>query len=254
LARAKVLYEAHGIAQKDLEQAIADQQNAEGALKAARDGVLVFGKTLAETDRMVADRKIDPVLVVPSPITGRITARVAQPGLFVQPGVAPAPYNVADLSVMWLVANVAESDSPSLRVGQNIKVSVMAFPGRLFEGKIARIGTSVDPNVHTVIARAEIEDPKHELRPNMIARFRVEIAAPQRSVALPVNGVVREGDGTMTAWVTTDRHRFNRKILKVGLQQGGFRQVVEGLQPGELTVTDGAVLLSNMAAGSPPTN
>jgi hypothetical protein len=90
-----------GIAQKDLEQAVSDQQSAEGALKAARDAVRVFGKTEAEIDRYVATRKIDPLLVVPCPITGEITARNAAPGLFVQPGNPPAPYTVADISTMW---------------------------------------------------------------------------------------------------------------------------------------------------------
>jgi membrane fusion protein, heavy metal efflux system len=74
----------------------------------------------------VAARRIDPQLVVKSPITGKITARNAQPGLLVQPGNAPAPYSVADVSLMWMVANVPESDSSSMKVGQAVQVSVMA--------------------------------------------------------------------------------------------------------------------------------
>lgn len=254
LERAKVLSNTEGLAQKDFEQAVSDQQNAEGALKAARDLVQIFGKTPAETDRIVASRKVDPVLVVPSPVNGRVTARNAQPGLFVQPGSGTAPYNVADLSTVWLVANVAESDSPRLKVGQEVKVSMMAYPGRLFEGRLARLGTAIDPNLHTLTARAEIEDPSHELRPGMIATFRVAVAPSQLSLALPVNGVVREGDGTMTAWVTGDNHHFQRRIIRTGIQQDGMRQVLEGLKPGEQVVTDGAILLSNMAAGSSANN
>src|SRR6202042_2375435 len=85
LTRLKTLYETRAISQKDLEQAISDQQTAEGALRAARDSVRIFGKTDAEMDRMIAERKVDPTLVVSSPISGRITARNAAPGLFVQP-------------------------------------------------------------------------------------------------------------------------------------------------------------------------
>jgi cobalt-zinc-cadmium efflux system membrane fusion protein len=252
LARAKNLYENQGIAQKDLEQAISDQQTAEGALKAARDAVQVFGKSSAEIDKMIAQRRIDPTLVVPSPIAGKITARNAQPGLFVQPGNDPAPYNVADLSALWLLANVPESDSPHVRTGQSVKIAVMAYPGRQFEGLITRIAETVDPNVHTLTARSEIKDPDHLLRPGMIASFKIAIAAPQRAVALPVNGLVREGDGTLTAWVTTDQHNFSRRIVEAGIQQGGFRQIIDGLRPGELAATDGAVLLDNMAAGGTP--
>src|SRR5580658_650488 len=75
-----------GIAEREKEQATSDQQTAEGALKAARDAVLVFGKTNAEIDQMIASRKIDPALVVRSPIAGKITYKVAQPGFLVQPG------------------------------------------------------------------------------------------------------------------------------------------------------------------------
>ena len=90
LARAKDLYTTSvGVPQRELEQAISDQQTAEGALKAARDAVLVFGKTDGEMDQMIASRKIDPALVVRSPIRGKITYKNAQPGFFVQPGNPP---------------------------------------------------------------------------------------------------------------------------------------------------------------------
>jgi cobalt-zinc-cadmium efflux system membrane fusion protein len=112
LERDRKLHETKGISDKDLDQATSDQMSADAALKAARAAVHVFGKSDAEIDRMVANRRIDPVLIVRSPLTGRVTARNAQPGLLVQPGSGTAPYAVADLSVMWMVANVAEADSP----------------------------------------------------------------------------------------------------------------------------------------------
>jgi cobalt-zinc-cadmium efflux system membrane fusion protein len=253
LERAKKLYETQGVAQKELQQAISDQQAAEGALKAARDAVSIFGKTEAEIDQIVAKRRIDPVMVVPSPITGRITARNAAPGLLVQPGTPPAPYSVADISTMWMVAYVSESDSPLFHVGQEVKVKLMAFPGRVFEGKITTVGATVDPATHRLMVRSEISDPKHELRPGMLATFTIRTGAPVRSIAIPVDGVVREGDGTMAAWVTIDRHRFVQRPLKLGLQKDGWYQIVEGLKPGELVVTEGGVFLSNMLE-VPPTD
>src|SRR5262249_31886358 len=136
LARLGELYKKRGVSQKDMEQAASDQQNAESALRAARDSGRLFRQTDAEVDRIVAERKADPILVVPSPITGRITARNAAPGLFVQPGNWPPPYSVADISTMWMLANVAENDSPAFRVGQEVKVRVNAFPDRTFDGRI----------------------------------------------------------------------------------------------------------------------
>jgi membrane fusion protein, heavy metal efflux system len=246
LTRAKQLFETQGIAEKDMQQAVSDQQAAEGALKGARAGVRVFGKTDAQIDSIVEKRKIDPALVVRSPISGRVTARFAQPGLLVQPGNAPAPYSVADLSTMWMLANVAESDSPLFHLGQDVRVKVMAFGDRDFAGKISMLGATVDAGTHTMLVRSDVRDPKHELRPGMFATFVIDTGAPAHAVAVPVDTVVREGDGTMTVWVTTDRRHFTRRTVKVGLLQDGFDEILDGLQPGEQVVVENAVFVSNM--------
>jgi cobalt-zinc-cadmium efflux system membrane fusion protein len=251
LARVKDLYGTNGVSEREIEQATSDQQTAEGALKAARDAVRLFGKSEDDIARIAATRQIDPALVVPSPVTGWVTARNAQPGLLVQPGNPPAPYVVSDLGLKWMVANVTESDSPLFHLGQPVQAKVMAYPGRVFEGKITRMGAAVDPNTHRVMVRCEILDPKHELLPGMLASFVIRVQDPVESVAIPMNGVVRNGDGTMAAWVTGDRHRFAQKILKLGLQYNGQYQVLEGLRRGELAVTDGAVFISNMLEAPP---
>jgi cobalt-zinc-cadmium efflux system membrane fusion protein len=163
----------------------------------------------------------------------------------VQPGNPPAPYIVADISTMWMLANVAESDSPAFKVGQEVKVSVMAFPNRTFDGHISTIASSVDPNTHRLLVRSEIADPRHELRAGMFANFVIRTGEPVRSPAIPLDGVVREGDGTMTAWVTADRRRFTRRTIKVGLVRDGYDQILEGIQAGDLVATEGALFLSN---------
>jgi membrane fusion protein, heavy metal efflux system len=246
LARLRKLYETRAVSQHDVEQATSDQMTAEGALRTGRDAVRIFGKTDAEIDQIVKESKADPTLVVPSPITGRVTARNAAPGLFVQPGNAPAPYSVADISTMWMLANVAESDVPAFRVGQAVKVSLLAFPGEIFDGRIVTTDSMVDPNTHRMMMRSEIKDPKHELRAGMFANFIIQTGDPVRSLALPLNGVVREGDGTMTVWVTSDRRRFTQRTVRTGIQKDGYRQILEGLQAGELVASDGAIFLSFM--------
>jgi membrane fusion protein, heavy metal efflux system len=248
LARLKDLYTTQAVSQHDVEQATSDQQTAEGNLRAARDAVRIFGKTDADIDRIVSQRIADPTLVVPSPIAGRITARSAAPGLLVQPGNAPAPYIVADIDTMWMLANVAENDSPAFRAGQQVQVKLGAFPDRMFDGKIKTIGAAVDPNTRRVLVRSEINDPEHELRSGMFGNFTISIGAPQRSLAVPLDGVVREGDGTQTVWTTSDRRRFTKQTVKIGEQREGYRQILEGLQPGQLVATDGAIFLSNMLA------
>jgi len=240
-----------GIAQRELEQATSDQQTADGALEAARDAVRVFGKTNAEIDQMIASRKIDPALVVHSPISGKITSYNAPPGLMVQPGNAPAPYTVSNVSVKWMLANVIESDIALLHLGEPVQVKVMAYPNRVFRAKVSKIYPAVDPNTHRATVRSEIEDPKDELRPGMLANFVIRVEDSAAGIAIPANGVVREPDGTMTAWVTTDRHHFLQRTIKIGLRRDDRVQILDGLRRGELVVTDGAVFLSNMLAAPP---
>jgi cobalt-zinc-cadmium efflux system membrane fusion protein len=246
LARATNLLKAGGSAQKDVDQSTSDQQTAEGAYKAARDAVRIFGKNDAEIDQVVDMRKVESTLRVLSPITGRIVARNAAPGLLTQPGNAPAPYSVANLSTMWMLANVIESDAPAYRLGQDVEVRVPAYPAKVFKGHVTTLGLVIDPNSHRLMVRSEIDDPEHQLRAGMYASFVIHVGDPVRSLAVPANGVVREGDGTMTVWVTSDRRRFTKRTVKVGLQQDDWNQILEGLEPGETVVTDGAVFLSNI--------
>ena len=245
LARASMLLKAGGSAQKDVDQATSDEQTAEGNFKAAKNSVRIFGKTDAEIEQIVAERKVDSTLLVPSPISGRVVARNAAPGFLTQPGNAPAPFSVADLSTMWMLANVIETDTPAYNLGQEVEVRVPAYPDKIFKGHVTTIGAMIDPNSHRQLVRSEIEDPQHLLRSGMFASFVIRVGDPVRSLAVPAEGVVREGDGTMTVWVTSDSRRFLKRTVKVGLQQDGWSQILEGLSPGETVVTDGAVFLSN---------
>jgi len=248
LARALNLLKSGGSAQKDVDQATSDQQTAEGNFKAAKDAVRIFGKTEAEIEQVLVDRKLDSTLVVPSPISGRIVARNAAPGFLTQPGVAPAPYTVADLSTMWMLANVIETDAPAYKLGQEVEVRVPAYPEKIFKGHVTALGAMIDPNTHRQLVRSEIEDPEHLLRSGMLASFVIRVGDPVRSLAVPAEGVVREGDGTMTVWSTKDSRRFTKRTVKTGLQQDGWTQILEGLSPDETVVTDGAVFLSNKLA------
>jgi cobalt-zinc-cadmium efflux system membrane fusion protein len=246
LARVTMLLKAGGSAQKDVDQSTSDQQTAEGNFKAAKDAVRIFGKTDAEIDQILAERKVDSTLLVPSPISGRVVSRNAAPGFLTQPGSPPPPFQVADLSTMWMLANVIETDAPAYKLGQEVEVRVPAYPDATFKGHVTNVGSMIDPNSHRQLVRSEIDDPQHLLRSGMFASFLIRVGEPIRSLAVPANGVVREGDGTMTVWVTSDRRHFVKRTVKIGLQQDDWDQILDGLQPGETVVTDGAVFLSNV--------
>jgi cobalt-zinc-cadmium efflux system membrane fusion protein len=245
LARALNLLKAGGSAQREVDQSTSDEQTAEGNFKAARDAVRIFGKTDAEIDQVVEKRKVDSTLLVPSPIAGRIVARSAAPGLLVQPGNAPAPYSVADMATMWMLANVVETDAPAYKLGQDVEVRVPAYADKVFKGHVTALGAIIDPNSHRQLVRSQIDDPEHLLRAGMFASFVIRVGDPVHSLAMPANGIVREGDGTTTVWVTGDSRHFIKRTVKIGLAQDGWTQILSGLEPNDTVVMDGAVFLSN---------
>jgi cobalt-zinc-cadmium efflux system membrane fusion protein len=245
LARAKELYASQAIAEKDYEAAVNAFEIADGSYRAARDAVRIFGKSDAQMDEIIAARHVDGTMPVSSPLDGRVTARNAAIGLYVQPGNAPAPFTVSNIDKMWMLASVPETDIPLLHLGEDVDVKVMAYPGRIFKGHVVNVGASVDPNTHRILVRSEVPDPNHELRAQMFATFVIRTGDAMRSPAIPEGGVVREGDGTMTAWVTTDGEHFTRRTIKIGMQQDGYDQVLDGLKPGDRVATDGALFLDN---------
>jgi cobalt-zinc-cadmium efflux system membrane fusion protein len=121
----------------------------------------------------------------------------------------------------------------------------------VFKARISKIYEAVDPNTHRARVRSVIEDPNDELRPGMLANFVIRVGGPVTSIAIPANSVVREPDGTMTAWVTTDRRRFTQRVLSISLRRDGRVQILSGLKRGEMVVSDGAVFLSNMLSAPP---
>jgi membrane fusion protein, heavy metal efflux system len=220
LARLKDLSgDGGGVSQRELEQAILDHETAAGALKAARATVRALGKSDAQIDAIVRSHQI---------------------------GAAPS-------TIKWAVASVTESDTPSIRAGQAVAVRVTAHPERVFQAKVTNVYAVIDPNTHRSKARCEIVDPNNELRPGMLASLVIRVRDPVQSVAIAEDAVVREGDGSMTVWMTSDRHRFTQTIVKTGLRRDGRVQIVEGLQAGDLVVAEGSVFLSNLLQ-APPTD
>ena len=220
LQRARILYGTQGVSAREVEQATSDEQTAAAALAAARVALHALGQSDGQIDRTIA--------------TGRIDA-------------PPAAHS----GTQWVEANVFESDIALIHPGESVRVAVTAYPNKLFTGRVYRIYATVDPNLHRQTVRCEVVDPMHELRPGMLATVTIEVRPPMASLAIPADGVVREGDGTLTAWVTSDRHHFTQRVIKTGLREDGEVQILEGLQPNELVVTEGAIYLDNMINAAP---
>jgi membrane fusion protein, heavy metal efflux system len=219
LERIRGLGEANGIAPKEYEGALAAQQGAAAILKAARDAVRALGVSEAQIARMVSANRFDTV--------------------------------EADPHRKWAVVNLPESDSAWVRPGQNLRVQVPAFPGHWYPGTVSRIYATIDPGTHRITVRALIEDPHNELRAGMLATVIIRLADPLQAVAIPTTAAVREGDGSMIAWVTSDRRHFSVRPVKLGLESQGHYQVLDGLKADELVVTEGGVFLSNLLDAPP---
>jgi len=248
LERARQMLAVQASAQKDVEQAAADAQTAEANLRAARAALRIFGQSDAQIDAIAAARKTGGELVVRSPFGGQVTARNAAVGLLLQPGGALAPFTISRTTDVWLIGSVPESDVPALRVGQAVTAHVDAFGARDFEGRVTAIGAALDADTHRATVRVRLGNPQGELRPQMLATLSIRTGAPVQSVAAPAAALVREGDGTMTVFVTGDGLRFTRRVVRLGLNDGGLHQVTEGIQAGEKLATEGALFVSNALA------
>jgi len=258
--RQKALYEAGVGAYKDVEQADSDLRNAQHDLQTAttqREAVrtrlrTLFGRSDTEIATTEATQQVERVTTMLSPIAGTVTARKVGPGQFIRPDNTDPLFAVADVSSMWLIANVAELDIPLIKVGQEVAVQVMAYPGEVFRARITYVGAAVDPTVHRLTVRAEIDNRDGKLKPDMFATFRILTGAPTPAPSVPADALVREGDGTMMVWVTTDRQHLVKRPVTVGLQQDGFVQIRAGVQPGDLVATQGALFMSNVRTAASP--
>ena len=145
---------------------------------------------------------------------------------------------------MWLKANVPEVDIPLVRVGQELEVRVTAFPNRVFKARVTAIGAASDAATRRVVVRSEIPNPDGALRAEMFASFKIATGEGESAPAIPVDAVIWAGDQAV-AWVEREPMQFERRKLKVGMEQDGRLQVRDGLKLGELIVARGAIFVDN---------
>ena len=246
LRRAQALYETQSIPLKELQQNTADQQAADAAYHAARKSLSLFGLTNKEIEVIEDKHLVETEMQIHSPFAGRVTARLGAVGQLVQPGSGTAPLTVANLQTLWMVASVPEAELASYKTGQPVSVKVQAYPDATFTGKVTYIADSADAVTHRIMVRAEVSNIQHLLKPQMLATFNITLGVPALSMAVPVNALAREGDGSMSVWVAQDSIRFKRRKVQTGMTQNGMVQVTDGLKTGEKIARDKALFLSNL--------
>ena len=245
------LFAAKATSQRELEQANTDQtaaesdvRTAEGVLNAARNRLRVLGRSDLEVARLENERLINPLIAITSPLDGTVIARKVGPGQYVRSDFGEPLYSIADLSMMWLKANVPENDIAFVRTGQEIEVRVLAVPDRVFKARIGAIGAASDATTRRVVVRSEIANPDGALKSEMFATFKIVTGNGEPEAAVPVEAVIRDGDFAFV-WVERGPTLLERRKVRLGIEQNGRLQIREGLQPGERVVVRGAIFVDN---------
>jgi cobalt-zinc-cadmium efflux system membrane fusion protein len=181
-----------------------------------------------------------------APIDGVVVERPATPGMEVRADSGTPLVTVADLSRLWVLADVFERDVGAVVKGGRAEVRVAAWPGRTWDGKVAYVGDVVDPQSRTVKVRVEVQNPDQKLKPEMFARVTLRGAAVAPALAVPSQAVLSDGAASAVVVALGDG-RFQRRTIEAGPERDGRVRVLAGLAPGERVVVDGAIYLSAAA-------
>jgi cobalt-zinc-cadmium efflux system membrane fusion protein len=155
---------------------------------------------------------------------------------------------IGDLSTVWVVAYIRESEAPMVKVGQPLKFTVVGYPDRTFTAKVAYVAAAFDPATRRLPVRAAIDNPDQLLRPEMFASVSISTSANAMSPAVPREAIIYEGSSARV-WVATSATSLELRNIKTGLANGNLVQVTDGLQAGEKVVTRGGVFIDRAAAG-----
>ena len=244
-------------AQNDLAVAQSVVRTAEAALGAARDKLTILGKTPAEIDRLERVHEVDGIhaeTTLHAPIGGVIASRAVAPGQYLSAGGTVAAFVITDPRSVWLVAQVPESATAQVHLGDSVAVTTPAYPGRVFAARIDNVGAALDPATHRLPVRATIGNPDGALKPQMFASFTIRDTAQASAtvaagVTVPASAVIHEGD-TARVWVAGPGRVLKARSVQLGSASGGGTvQVIQGLQPGERVVSAGAIFVNE--AGLP---
>ncbi len=231
-----------------------DVRSAQTLLEVTRNRLRILGMTDDEITKFSDTGAVSPQMTIYSPIAGTVIQRKVGPGQYVntssQNSSASDPtFIIGDLSTVWLVAFVRESEEPSVRVGQAVHFMVLAYTDRVFPANIAFVATSLDTGTRRLMVRATIDNSKHLLRPEMFASVTILTGEGDNSPAVPRDAIIYDGK-TAHVWVAREDKSVERRDIKTGLSNGQMIQVVDGLHEGESVVSKGSLFVDRAAAGS----
>jgi membrane fusion protein, heavy metal efflux system len=252
--RQKELLAIRGGALKDYEQAQSDLVAAQGDLRsaditlaAARNRLRILGRSDEDIADLEKRDRVGAETIVNAPISGMVIQRKVGLGQYINAGANDPVYTIGDLSTVWLVANVRESDAPRMKVGAPVRIMVLAFPGQVFNATLTYVAPALDPNTRRLPVRAELKNPNLELKPEMFASFRIVSGADRSMPAVPADAIVYEGANARVWVARPDSKTVVSRSIVVGDTSDGMVEVKKGLEVGETVVTSGTLFIDRAA-------
>lgn len=240
--------------QTELAVAQAGLRTAETALNAARNRLFILGKTEKEIAALERATKapMKAEAIVGAPIAGTVVERKVGFGQFLQSatdGAAEPAFSIADLSTVWLVGYVRETDVAAVRVGQPVQARVLSYPDRVFEARVTWVSPTVDPATYRVPVRAEIENLDGALKPMMFANFTIQTGDAVVAPAVPKSAVIHEGSATRL-YVAHEDGTVQTRAVELGRAMSDMVEVTAGVAAGERVVVGGALFVDRATQGS----
>lgn len=252
--RAKTLYDKNkGIALTEVQKRQAEYQGAQGALATAKSAMTaaenklhLLGMDQPAVNAMAKSGEIDPKYTIRAPIAGQVTRRDVTLGELVRPDM-PSLLVVADMSTVWVLAEVPEAKLADAAVGSPATVTVAALRNEKFEGVVSFVSPELDPSTRTVRVRIEVKNPAGHLKPGMFAQAEIsqpKSATTQAALAVPDTAVQTiEGKPVVFVPMADKTNTFLKRPVTLESAVGSYWPVRYGLKEGEVIVTDATFLL-----------
>lgn len=181
-------------------------------------------------------------LELKAPIDGIVTERNQAIGELVEK--ANAVYVISDPTDLWVIAEIKERDIAAVKVGQDATFTVLAYPDQSFHGKVVRIGHKVEEQSRTVETRIEVNNTDGRLKPGMFADVEIVTIVEKGVLVIPDKALQSNGDEQIV-FVALEEGKFEKRVVKLGMEQHGRVQVLDGVKAGEKIVTDGSFILKS---------
>ena len=239
--RAKLLLKADVIGVAELQRREAELEEVLAEAEAARDQLKILGMTPEAVAELERTRAMNSASDIPAPADGTILLHNIRPGQVVQP--ADTVFEVADLTAVWLVADVPEQSAGALRVGQSVEAEISALPGLKIRGALSFVSATVNPETRTIRVRMNVPNPSGRYKPAMLATMTIR-GQFERRLLVPASAVVREDDKPHV-FIRTAPDTFVLRPIVVGDEHTAGRVVQEGLSESDSIVLDGSFHLNN---------